>query len=507
MSTDIEVTVAPAVATISLEVATGSPGATGAQGPAPWTFVGAYDNGLDYGIGDAVTYLGGFYYRTGNPSNPGYPPKPGTINESWTPVADRGEPGPAGIDGAPGADGTDASVTSANITTALGYTPADAANPSNPFNQSLNTTDSPTFQDIYLNTYDAYLGSFIHDVSTNAAGYIAYGSNISSLYNDAGYITSSGNPFDQSLNTTDTPTFANGNFVITQYGDITSNGDFSAQAFSINGQDGFNYSGAARFGNGAFTIDAYGSLNATSLGIGGTYLTNDSGTLLWNGAAVGGNPFDQSLNKTDSPTFAGLFMTANGNLDSISVGDDGQGFQTFFISQSGSWGWSAPSTLATQGWVGVQLSGYASSGSIPANVSQLYNDAGYVQNAGPAYLTSLSIYGGLSLLNADGSASFGPVTINGTSGGTDGLTILGAGLRTGYNGGGTPNFTIDDAANITQGNYGTGSMASGNFTWDASGKIAINNAVSSSVDNVVTNKVEIVIGGTTYYLLATTSSA
>jgi hypothetical protein len=43
---------------------------------------------VDYGLGDAVTYLGGFYYRTGNPLNPGYPPEPGIINASWTPVAD-----------------------------------------------------------------------------------------------------------------------------------------------------------------------------------------------------------------------------------------------------------------------------------------------------------------------------------------------------------------------------------------------------------------------------------
>lgn len=74
----------------------GATGATGATGPAPWTFIGAYDNGASYNLGDAVTYSGGFYYRTGNPLNPGYPPTPGSINASWTPVADRGEQGPAG---------------------------------------------------------------------------------------------------------------------------------------------------------------------------------------------------------------------------------------------------------------------------------------------------------------------------------------------------------------------------------------------------------------------------
>jgi len=74
----------------------GATGATGATGPAPWTLIGVYNNGYSYTLGDAVTYQGGFYYRTGNPLNPGYPPEPGSINASWTPVADRGEQGPAG---------------------------------------------------------------------------------------------------------------------------------------------------------------------------------------------------------------------------------------------------------------------------------------------------------------------------------------------------------------------------------------------------------------------------
>jgi len=56
-------------------------------------------------LGDAVTYEGGFYYRTGNPLNPGYPPSPGSINASWTPVADRGAEGAQGAQGAQGASG------------------------------------------------------------------------------------------------------------------------------------------------------------------------------------------------------------------------------------------------------------------------------------------------------------------------------------------------------------------------------------------------------------------
>ena len=88
---------------------TGQQGAVGAAGPAgadgdtPFTLVGAYDNGADYTYGDAVYYNGGTYVRTGNPNNPGYPPTPGSINASWTPIADKGDQGTAGEDGAAGA--------------------------------------------------------------------------------------------------------------------------------------------------------------------------------------------------------------------------------------------------------------------------------------------------------------------------------------------------------------------------------------------------------------------
>lgn len=73
----------------------GIPGPAGPQGPAGedalWNFVGEYNNGADYNIGDVVTYAGGTYYRIGEP-NPGYPP--GT--SYWTTIA---EPGVDGIDG------------------------------------------------------------------------------------------------------------------------------------------------------------------------------------------------------------------------------------------------------------------------------------------------------------------------------------------------------------------------------------------------------------------------
>ena len=86
----------------------GEIGATGPAGPLPWEFMGAYDNGYSYPLNKAVTYQGGYYYRTGNPLNPGYPPTPGSINESWTPVADggiAGATGPQGLQGPGGGGG------------------------------------------------------------------------------------------------------------------------------------------------------------------------------------------------------------------------------------------------------------------------------------------------------------------------------------------------------------------------------------------------------------------
>lgn len=74
---------------------TGPAGADGAD--ALWNFVGEYNNGADYDIGDVVTYAGGTYYRI-LPPNTGYPP--GT--EYWTTVAAPGAEGDQGPQGEPG---------------------------------------------------------------------------------------------------------------------------------------------------------------------------------------------------------------------------------------------------------------------------------------------------------------------------------------------------------------------------------------------------------------------
>jgi hypothetical protein len=75
----------------------GGEGTPGPEGPAGadalWNFLGEYNNGADYNIGDVVTYNGGTYYRI-LPLNAGYPP--GTAY--WTTIAE------------PGEDGTDATL-------------------------------------------------------------------------------------------------------------------------------------------------------------------------------------------------------------------------------------------------------------------------------------------------------------------------------------------------------------------------------------------------------------
>jgi hypothetical protein len=112
------------IGSTGIQGATGDAGATGLQGndgPTPWTLPATvYNNGASYNLGAAVTYLGGYYYRTGNPLNPGYPPEPGVISASWTPVADGGATGLQGDAGATGLTG----ATGLGATGATGLTGA-----------------------------------------------------------------------------------------------------------------------------------------------------------------------------------------------------------------------------------------------------------------------------------------------------------------------------------------------------------------------------------------------
>lgn len=172
----------------------------------------------------------------------------------------------------------------------------------NPFDQSLNTTDSVTFASIYtpapstssfdyvnLNTICIGNGAVLTNsggnlqvgsnlVALSGAGlsqfwndsnYISSGDYISSLTNDAGYIT--GNLFDQSLNTTDSPTFANGTFNNTVYGPNTppEETDWPPHYWQINGD------GSASFAS----ITLWNGTNSGSL-------TTDGFNLYWNGTQI-----------------------------------------------------------------------------------------------------------------------------------------------------------------------------------------------------------------------------
>lgn len=99
----------------------GPVGANGAD--ALWNFLGEYDNGYDYNIGDVVTYAGGTWYRI-LPPNTGYPP--GT--EYWTPIALPGIQGTEGVQGVQGLEGLQGVQGTEGI---QGYTGATGAQGTN----------------------------------------------------------------------------------------------------------------------------------------------------------------------------------------------------------------------------------------------------------------------------------------------------------------------------------------------------------------------------------------
>ena len=93
-----------------------------------------------------------------------------------------------------------------------------------------------------------------------------------------------------------------------------------------------------------------------------------------------------------------------------------------------------------------------------------------------------------------------------------GNKVAGNGVQLGDSGTATQNFTLTAAAadgtmKLARGN--AGATTQDVMAVDANGRVTfpqgLGNAVSASVANTVTNKVAIVINGTTYYLLASTS--
>lgn len=92
--------------------ATGVTGATGDIGPtgptgadALWNFLGEYSGGLDYVVGDVVTFNGSTWYSITTGAGVGHFPGPGSIY--WTILASVGATGATGDIGPTGATGTD----------------------------------------------------------------------------------------------------------------------------------------------------------------------------------------------------------------------------------------------------------------------------------------------------------------------------------------------------------------------------------------------------------------
>jgi hypothetical protein len=186
-----------------------------------------------------------------------------------------------------------------------------------------------------------------------------------------------GNPFDQSLNTTDTPTFGagtfNGNVFFTDGNTQSMVGPMGIGGPNSTLDDGYGNAsinnltanGSASFANGAAQIHTDGTFwsNGVQLGAGG-------------GA---GNPFDQSLNTTDTPTFTGL------TFGSVIAGSNNFGAAT--LNSNGSINLGAPN------FGGVVLS--------TDTYGNLASD-GFV--VGPRNLDGSGVE--KILLNYDGSASF-----------------------------------------------------------------------------------------------------
>jgi hypothetical protein len=83
---------------------TGQSGVTGPTGPAvPWTFRGAWANGIDYVAGDLVIFGGSLYYTATGVYSSYYP---GYVGVDWVLAAQVGATGPTGGAGPTGPTGS-----------------------------------------------------------------------------------------------------------------------------------------------------------------------------------------------------------------------------------------------------------------------------------------------------------------------------------------------------------------------------------------------------------------
>ena len=262
------------------------------------------------------------------------------------------------------------------------------------YDQSLNTTDSPTFAGQTINGTSSLDSGAI---TTNGAGNLRFLAGIDQ-YENPYYTTLNAGELQFGFNAYGDPCYAGvspthvyltdqiypgsaGASFTSSYisGSTTGNGDTwhlgdagllinPSSNFAVASISGTNgsvlFDGQAGGGAGTpITSDGNGNLNAASLGVAGTYLTNDSGNLLWNGSPIRGNQFNQSLNTTDSPAFNGL--TLNSDSAQSYLGAAGLGASIFSgafnyaISPGGvsgynpsvaCWGLGASGLSLTAGW-------------------------------------------------------------------------------------------------------------------------------------------------------------
>lgn len=381
---------------------------------------------------------------------------------------------------------------------------------------------------------------------------------------------SGGNPFDQSLNTTDTVTFgsasfANGAFAVDGNGNITSsinlvgdyinfgtsflqnNGNIRCNGnISVGNELWLNGDGSASFANGATFIDQYGNLCVGNTGSSYQTFINADGSASFNNGVVqistygdfsaktvnamgfpGSGPYGWTPMVYMDPTQAGgcigamytgstdwyICGAANPydgksiNLDSGNIISDGAGnlhVNSITTATGGTGGFDPASNPNLSGGITV--------------------GQGYIYNFGDSF------YGPNIYLNADGSAAFGG-SDNYSFGdlaklyiSTNGDMYFGHILSNGYynsvlRADGTAQFGYFNHGGNTFDQYGYLTVPAisvgGNVIdlptnaggIDGNGQIYCSNPVSSTSDNSVDSKVEIMINGVTYYLLASTSAS
>jgi len=289
----------------------------------------------------------------------------------------------------------------------------------NYFNQLLNTTNSPTFAGVYLSG-----GSELHDSSGLKYGsstVAMQGIGVSYFSNDAGYLTTEYNYFNQLLNTGSSPTFAGltvGEFIIDAYGNLTLG--------TTGGFTHLNADGSASFANGAATISNNGILHSAQITT--AYIASASGAAIGNGAVItGGLSMSGTLDQTGTSYFEGITylggrlgtgsgteVDSSGNVSAVSLFSYGNlsvgtgPTKAVIHASDGSASFAAgTATISAAGlgtFSGISVPSF-STGTVTATSHLYAHDAGIGWN-GTSYNT---------VLNNDGSASF-----------ADGATTLGS---------------------------------------------------------------------------------